>query len=134
MGIQPSQISAARATFLGPCTQVSGDVIAQRVLHQLERFTQTGTTVQRQLVVIAVEGHRLLACDDLAEYGHPFPGARQRLGVGLSVPALHHLGAGNADPQDQASVRQVVHGDGVHGRTGRRAGGNLHDGRTKIDA
>ena len=58
----------------------------------------------------------------------------QRLAVGLAVPALHHLGAGEAQPQQHAAAGELVQGDGGHGRVGRGAAGHLHDGRAQVDA
>ena len=89
---------------------------------------------QRQLVVLAVEGHRSVPRHHLAEDLNPLSRPCQRLRIRLAVPPFHHLRPGNADAEDQAAVRDVIQRRRLHGGTGRRAGRNLHDGRAEIDA
>ena len=114
--------------------QVHRNAFAHRVQDELQRLAEAGAALQRQLVVLAVEGHGAVSGDDLAEDRHPLAGAGEGLGIGLAVPAFHHLRPGHADAEDQAAVGEVVQGDGVHGGAGRGARGNLHDGRAEIDA
>ena len=80
---------------------------------------------QRQRVVRAVAGHRLLAGPYLADDVDVFAGAGQRLGKRLAVPALHHLRAGDAQPQHVAAAGQVIQGQRRHRARRRGARGQL---------
>ena len=109
-------------------------MVAQRMLHQLERLAETGATFQRQLILLAVERDWFFAGHDLTEYLHPLPCACQRLGIRLAVPAFNYLRSRDADAEDKSAVREVVDSDGVHRGTRGRTRRDLHDGGAKLDS
>jgi hypothetical protein len=79
-------------------------------------------------------GYRSLTSQHLANDLNVFPGSGQWLREGLPVPALDHLGAGQPQSQHQPAIRQVIHGQGVHGRRSRSPSRYLHDRRSQLDA
>ena len=105
------------------------DVGAQRMGDRLERLAQTGCALacQRQRIVRAVARHRRLAGPHLPDDVDVFAGPGQRLGERLAVPALDHLRAGHAEPEDVPAAAEVVEGQRGHRAGGRRARGQLDD-------
>ena len=104
------------------------DIGAQRVGDRLERLAQPGGALarQRQRVVRAVAGHRLLARPHLPDDVDVFAGAGQRLRELLAVPTLDHLRSRHSQPEDVAPAGQMVQGQRRHRAGGRGAGGELH--------
>src|SRR5205823_12096603 len=85
-------------------------------------------------VVLAVEGYRGFARKYLADDRDVLARAGQRLGEGLAVPAFDDLGTGDAEAEHEAAAAQVVEGQGGHGRGRRRAGRELDEVGTQLDA
>src|SRR6185437_12699737 len=116
--------------------EVDGDLGAVGMQDRAQRLAQAGGPLlggQRKLVVLAVVADRLAAGDDLPEDLDVLPGALERPGVRLAVPALHHLGIAGADAEQDPALGQVVHGHRGHGQGDRRPGGQLGDGRAELD-
>jgi hypothetical protein len=106
-----------------------------RLVEQLQRLAEAEPLVggKRQGEDLAVVPQGLAAkrgpddVDDLA-------GPAQRLVVGHPVPALDHLGAGGAEPEDRPAAADVVEpGGGLRERTG-RAGEHVEDRSADLDA
>ncbi len=132
MGNQPSAISAARATFFGPSApRMIGDLRSQRVHDRLQRLAQPGAARVGERIVGAVTGDHALTGHHLAHDVHVLAGPGQGLGEGLSVPALHDLGAGHAESQHEATAREVVEGDGGHAHGRRGPTRELAEGRAQ---
>ena len=126
MGNQPSATSAARATFFGPSApRMMGISRPQRVDDGLQRLAQSRPARVGERVVGPVVGDRGVAGDDLADDVQVLAGPGQRLGEGLPVPALDDLGTGHAEPEHEATARQVVEGDRRHAHGRRGAGRHL---------
>ena len=98
---------------------------------QLERLA--GAVRQRQLVVLAIEGHRRprQRCIDDRDV---FPGAAQRLVEPHAVPALGDLRAGDTESQPETATGQHIQAGRGHRRHRRGSGWDLHDGRADMDA
>jgi hypothetical protein len=105
------------------------------VQNALQRLAEAGGARAgvRQLVHLALEGHRPLAGDDLLHDGDVLLQPGHRLAVGHAVPAFHHLRAGGAEAADEAPAGQLRQAHGGHGGHGRGAGRHLHDGGAGLD-
>src|SRR5207248_7067568 len=115
-------------------TQIDRHVGAQRVDRRLERLPEAGAAGVGERVVLAVEGYRGFARKYLADDRDVLARAGQRLGEGLAVPAFDDLGTGDAEAEHEAAAAQVVEGQGGHGRGRRRAGRELDEVGTQLDA
>ena len=135
MASQPSQSSAARAMFFGPSAPRKTGMSSRR--GWIEAFSGLPKPVppgQREGVVLAVVGHGPLALPDVAHDPHVFARAGERLGERHAVPALHDLGARDAEPEDEAATGEVVHGHRGHRRGRGLARGDLDEGGAQVDA
>src|SRR5207249_10868684 len=85
------------------------------------------------LVVLALVLERALAGPDRAYDLDVLARARERFAEGLPVPALDHLRARDAEPEEEPAARELVErGRGRRGH-GRRARRHLHDRRAEVD-
>src|SRR5208283_5981648 len=99
-----------------------------------ERLAEVAPTSQGKVIVLAVEGHGPLALEHLTHERDELSRARQRLGKGLTVPPLHHLGTRDTDAEEEAPVRKMVDRSGGHGNACRRTCRELHHAGTKFDS
>ena len=82
----------------------------------------------------AVVGDGAVPGPDLAQDPDVLARARERLLERHPVPALHHLRAGHAEAEDEASAREVVERHGRHRGGSRLPRGHLHDRGAEPDA
>ena len=109
------------------------DIGSQRVGDRLERLAEAGSALarQRQRVMRAVAGDRLLARPNLAHDVDVLPGAGQRLGERLAVPALNDLRPGHAEPQDVPATGEVIERQRGHRARRRGPRGQLNHRRAQ---
>ncbi len=98
---------------------------------QFERLA--GAIRQRDLVVLAIEGHRRprQRCIDDREV---FPGTTQRLVEPHSMPAFGDLWPGDTDSQPETATGQHIQAGRRHRCHRWSSGWNLHDGRADMNA
>ena len=125
---------AGHGDVLGPFGgEVDGDVGPQRVNAGLQRLAQPRSVRQRQRVVGPFARDRPTARPDVAQDRDVLAHPRQRLGERLAVPALHHLGPGHAEPQDETATAQVIERHRRHRRRCGGPGGDLDDRGAELD-
>src|SRR5438034_11382635 len=85
------------------------------------------------LIMLALVLERALAGPDRAHDLDVLARPRERLAEGLPVPALDHLRAGDAEPEEEPAARELVErGRGRRGQ-GRRARRHLHNRAAEAD-
>ena len=75
--------------------------------------------------MLAVVGDGLFPGEHFLDDGDVFPGAGQGLGEGAAIPALHHLGPGDAEAEHEAALGEVIERERRHGHGRGRARGQL---------
>ena len=101
----------------------------------LERLAEPGRVRPRvgNLVVLPAELQRLLALEDRAQDLDVLARLDERLAERLTVPALGHLRARDAEAEPEATAGERVERHRGHGRHRRRARGNLHDAGADVN-
>src|SRR5207302_1538407 len=87
----------------------------------------------RQRVELAVELERAVTAKGAPNHLDVFTCARERLVRRLPVPALDHLGTGDAEPEHEPAVREVVECDRGHGGRGGGTRRELYDAGADMD-